>query len=319
MSNVHTCIPNSAILESLQNLGVKTASAVHELHIGLPTEFASEAELVRYKHVASFRRAVYIIEDEKTTLPTSLLISYENETYRIFINESEQRCHLCGISSHNAVNCPTIDTTNKEFIPEKSSAEPTNGQKSTTPNSPSQPQKEDNLPFEERINHARIEAASRNNTKQLPGVKDNQPPPAANSYQIEQMETSFSKPKRQHTASSTSLTQTRKKKTKANSITSTDDDDPNTDESTNINDILKPAQTTFEDTNKTPPLTFTDAVEFIKQCAKPKKAHKIIPEYTNDIAGTIDLLNQVYELIDNRNIRNRLTRIKKALSKSYSP
>jgi len=108
LSNVFTCIPNSVISDALHQLGIKTESAVHPLHIGLTAEAnsLSESELNKYKHITSFRRAVYISTEEDNPLPSSIVVNFEKETYRIFINDPELLCNVCGTPSHNAASCP---------------------------------------------------------------------------------------------------------------------------------------------------------------------------------------------------------------------
>jgi len=111
LSNVHSCIPNYIILDALREINLKTCSAIHNLHIGTSSKTFTEEELSKYKHITSFRRGVYIDDTNNTTLPNSLLINYDNENHRIFINDGELRCHICSENSHNADQCPTIENT----------------------------------------------------------------------------------------------------------------------------------------------------------------------------------------------------------------
>jgi len=106
LSNVHTCLPNSIIMDALQQANVKTVSAIHELHIGLTTDTIPDHKLQKYKHVTSFRRAVFIEENDAAPLPNSFLVHFENESFRIFVNDNDQRCHQCSELGHNAASCP---------------------------------------------------------------------------------------------------------------------------------------------------------------------------------------------------------------------
>lgn len=109
LSNVHTCIPNSLLLESLHQHNIKTTSAIFDLHIGITTNKYDQSELQKYTHISSFRRGVYISQDDTTQIPDSLLINFENETHRIFIHDAEIRCHLCHNIGHNSSLCPETD------------------------------------------------------------------------------------------------------------------------------------------------------------------------------------------------------------------
>lgn len=105
LSNVHSCIPNSLILEELQKHKIKTTSAIFDLHIGTSSNKYDKLELEQYTHISSFRRGVYIDCSDETKIPDSLLIFFEGELYRIFVNENELRCHICKQNGHNAAQC----------------------------------------------------------------------------------------------------------------------------------------------------------------------------------------------------------------------
>ena len=110
LSNVHPCVPNTLILKGLRNHNIKTTSSIHNLHVGLPSSTLSPKELASYSHIASFRRGVYVEDNSNTIIPDSLLITFENESYRIFINDKENNsyCDLCEMPDHVASVCPTV-------------------------------------------------------------------------------------------------------------------------------------------------------------------------------------------------------------------
>ncbi|XKL66350.1 hypothetical protein PGB90_009770 [Kerria lacca] len=105
LSNIHTCIPNSVILDALQRNQSKPTSSIFELHISVASYKFDKSELEKYAHVTSFRRGVFIEFDENTIISDSLLIQYEEDSFRIFINDSELRCHLCQGIGHNSSQC----------------------------------------------------------------------------------------------------------------------------------------------------------------------------------------------------------------------
>lgn len=97
LSNVHTSIPNSILADMLKHFKIRTASGVHSLHIRLDRD--------DYKHISSFRRAVYIYDDENVAIPDNILLKYNNENHRIFLTNDELRCYICKSSGHTALSC----------------------------------------------------------------------------------------------------------------------------------------------------------------------------------------------------------------------
>lgn len=97
-SNVHLCIPDSAILEELGKLNVRPASTIKTLHV----RYGESKEV---SHIASFRRFMFVFDDEKLNLPDSILLNFEDENYRIFISNDDLRCFLCKSHGHISANC----------------------------------------------------------------------------------------------------------------------------------------------------------------------------------------------------------------------
>ncbi len=114
LSNVHSCIPNSVLLDELQRSGIKVISTIFELHIGTSSENYEKSELDQYTHISSFRRGVYIMDEDSIAIPNSLLFQYEGETYHVFVNDNELRCHICNNDNagHNAAQCMEEDFEN---------------------------------------------------------------------------------------------------------------------------------------------------------------------------------------------------------------
>ncbi|XKL67254.1 hypothetical protein PGB90_010674 [Kerria lacca] len=96
---------NSVILNALQSHNIKPMSSIFDLHIGISTKKYNAAELQLYSHITSFRRGICIADNIDITLPNSLLINFDNETYRIFVNDSDLCCHLCSNLGHSAAQC----------------------------------------------------------------------------------------------------------------------------------------------------------------------------------------------------------------------
>lgn len=107
ISNVCPDIPNEILENVLKNTGIKLASPVSHLRAGFQgNDFA---------HILSFRRQVYISssQDNSTELPATMLISYEDTNYRIFLSTDNMECFVCKEQGHIASNCPN----NQEILP----------------------------------------------------------------------------------------------------------------------------------------------------------------------------------------------------------
>lgn len=80
ISNVCSSIPNYVIEKHLMDSGLKLVSPITTLKAGIPGE--------EFNHIESFRRQVFVTPptDEDNALPSSLVISHEETTYRIFLS-----------------------------------------------------------------------------------------------------------------------------------------------------------------------------------------------------------------------------------------
>ena len=328
LSNVHTCIPNSKLLEALRDMNIKTTSAIHDLHIGTTSTTIPSDELIQYKHISSFRRAVYYEETINVNLPNSFLIKFDNETFRIFLNDVDSTCHICGEHSHNSSQC----TVNPQFAPAE--ADPTH---SLEPS------------FEENLEAARAIRAQQNkvgnaqpdvstfhsdmDVTQSPSkrpISESTDSITLSVSQSSNLENDRSKPKRKRKKKKSTKNATDPVNPSDNEISSSDNEHSMSDtpeESENplkplepkpeapLSEILSPAAAIFNDTTQIHPLTFQDLQEFIQQCSKTKNAPVVADDYTRDIPGLINLLNLCHGVVKDRNLKNRLTRIKNALEK----
>ncbi len=103
--------------ESSFQTSIQTTPSIFDLHIGVNSEKYNKNELDQYAYIASFRRWVYIACDEEVTIPTSILLTYEGESYRIFLNENEVRCHTCHALGHISEQCIEIEDSFINTVP----------------------------------------------------------------------------------------------------------------------------------------------------------------------------------------------------------
>lgn len=106
ISNVCPSIPHEVVEIALKNLDLKLVSPISFLRAGIPGD--------EFSHILSFRRQVYISpsQDDNTEIPTSIVISYEETNYRIFLSTDTMECFICKKSGHVANDCPN---TSQEF------------------------------------------------------------------------------------------------------------------------------------------------------------------------------------------------------------
>lgn len=98
LSNVPPCIPDYIIVDALKEI-VKMVSPISTLGAGIGLE--------EYSHVTCFRRQVYVAIDENAdNVPSSILLNFEDEDYRIFISDDRLKCFACKEVGHVAAKCP---------------------------------------------------------------------------------------------------------------------------------------------------------------------------------------------------------------------
>lgn len=103
LSNVYPTIPNQLIIDALHELGIKTVSQISHMRAGFATE--------QFSHILSFRRQIYISQDSMSKLPSSITVTIENTTFRIFINDDTVTCFQCHQTGHFSSQCTNIPNT----------------------------------------------------------------------------------------------------------------------------------------------------------------------------------------------------------------
>lgn len=100
ISNVQPCIPNSLIVQELEKLGITPASQITTVKAGI--------HMPELGHLLSFRKQVYVKQEDIHKIPSSVKIIYEDVNYLIYFSTDKMMCFQCKEEGHLAKNCPSL-------------------------------------------------------------------------------------------------------------------------------------------------------------------------------------------------------------------
>lgn len=106
ISNVCPTIPHQVIEEELAKRNIQVTTKISFIKAGI-----SEPG---FSHIMSFRRQVYIEQDDISKLPESIVIYYDNTSYRIYFSSESISCFICKQVGHIAHQCPSKPQINGE-------------------------------------------------------------------------------------------------------------------------------------------------------------------------------------------------------------
>lgn len=106
MSNVYPNIPPDVIANELVKLNISLCSPITFLNAGIQVE--------DFTHILSFRRQTFIKHEDLTKIPTSILINYEDTSYRIFLSDDSLNRYICQSQGHIASQCTNQNVSNSK-------------------------------------------------------------------------------------------------------------------------------------------------------------------------------------------------------------
>lgn len=267
LSNVSPTIPHEILKNELQKLNLNLVSPITFLKIN--------SHLPEYSHILSFRRQVFI-SSHTISLPESVIITYEDTPYRIFLSQ-DMICYNCKKHGHIASKC--TETLLPEQV-EKSSPKQTEFLTVQTIPASEKPQTPPNIP-----------------TTKEPQTKT--PPSNTGKRPVNEI---LSPPTDHPITSENDLFIKPSNNGKTKKFRS---DKPNID-------LLIPAKIVIE--NHSPQvLNFEQIVSLFDNIHGSSDAISIVKEYTDNFVGLLNLLESIYPNLTERSIKTRCTKLKKKL------
>ncbi|XP_058804786.1 uncharacterized protein LOC131671957 [Phymastichus coffea] len=285
ISNVCPIIPHDLLLNCLKERGITPVSGISHIRAGLSKPGRS--------HILSFRRQIYIKEEEVNLLPESVQLTYDNTTYWIYFSTDSMCCFVCKESGHTAKLCPSLPTT--ATTPTTSST--------TLPTVQTKPTKNDNANT----------LAPNVTTFNKPSAQKSPPPSTSSSS-----ESSFPQPATPTTVftdNATIAANTTKifkspspkklKKTSPKPVT----------DSLSVEDHLQPVLEAIKENRISISVHINVFQSVLEKNYGQSNALSIALSVTDNIEGIINTIDEVYKLINSSSFKGRLTRLKKKLSK----
>lgn len=94
-------IPHDLLMELIKKSGVTPVSQMQYIRAGLNKQGRS--------HVLSFRRQIFIKEEDISRIPPSLQVVYDNTPYWVYLSTDSTSCFLCKQTGHVAKQCPEFN------------------------------------------------------------------------------------------------------------------------------------------------------------------------------------------------------------------
>jgi hypothetical protein len=267
---------------SLGKLGLQPLSTVSFLRAGIPGE--------QFAHILSFRRQIYVEDNKDIELPSSMVITFEDTSYRIFLNHDDMCCFICKKPGHIASQCTQHAEPSMETVAQNRSTtdapiiipnpiEQTVSDSETSPESP--PVVEFNKISTKRLGDTLT-----------PSTTETSPPSPSSGDEP------FAKPTKPPT-------QNPRKRPKIDPAIVKED----------IKEQLEPLRTFFGNLTPTPTFALEKLIylfENISGCPSPLTLAR---ELTDDIPALIKILADIHPQIVSKGLKQRCTKARKKLIK----
>lgn len=285
ISNVCPSVPHTLIEAALKRIGLQLVSPLSFMRAGILGE--------EYSHILSFRRQVYVKPDDDIDLPSSLVLKFEETSYRIFLTYDNMVCFQCKQPGHIARHCPGQNIGNDEVSQTRQNL---TAEKKITDNLIALSPPTEDVDLNQTKKRAAPSTISPPNTPST----ENENPEGNSSKTCESSTSVFLKPPKPAT----------KKAKKENSSHS---------EPLQLTDVaLAPVQEVIQSEPSSFVLDFKQIIHFLENAQGTSDVLSVAQQYTTDINGLMNMLTRLHPYFPSRNLKTRCTRLRKKLSKQLS-
>lgn len=304
ISNVSSSIPHLVIESALKELGLTLMSPITTLKAGIPGD--------EYSHIESFRRQVFVapeLQDNKE-LPSSLVITHDDTTYRIFLCFDEMVCFICKKSGHIAAKC----TLNAQAETSQLDREKSPQQQAVTQEEMQQVDQTQStnagpdileLLVNKKRNFPTDSLSSEQNTLEIlePQTPDENvtEKPFKEPLLLKKEDKKVAKAKRVKRSTSLDKQHLKTKSSSTESLASTGDE-----LYTQMEEIIEGNQDEF-------PLSYDNFRSFLDNAHGNSNPTAELLKFTEDIMGVINMMKELHAQLNSQSMKNRLTRLRKKL------
>lgn len=296
LSNVCPSIPHFLLEDEIRKLGFKTASPLSFLKAGLSGE--------EYAHILSFRRQIYVLPDDDLQLPSSIVVQFEETSYRIFLAFDTLICFNCKAKGHIAKQC-TETQQQRPTVPDSQAVTTLQDKHTTNIHLPAINPGNKNLAPVSGPSENFIDLLSANTSqyelKESSALKRPSTPSATSSID-HCLETPISEQEFKIPNANSSKIINHKKLKKSDSL-----------ESVPINEIMAPVEKVLSESPKTLLLGFQQISSFLENAKGCKDPLSLARTYTEDIPALLATLHEIYPHFTHRHMKARCTKIQKKI------
>ena len=280
ISNVQPCIPTSLITEELNKLNVFPISRISTMKAGIQSSALS--------HLLSFRKQMYVRPEDVCKIPAHMRITHESVNFWIYFSSEKMTCFKCKEEGHLAKYCKNLETTISQNIPE---TQVQGNTPEVTTDSTSFPKNNDNQDIEEKDASTTMITTG--------GFKR----PYCSSTSTSSIRENDED--RANLKSNNSKIKQAKKKIKENAEYITD-----------YVKQLEPVRNYLESNVDKYPLSYDQFRKFLVNTRGKSNVIETARSYTSDLRALIGMLADTYVHLNERNIKNRITRIRNILQEN---
>ena len=292
ISNISPVVPNEIITDALKKIGIIPVSQIIYIRAGLHKPGRS--------HIISYRRQMYIKQEDEKILPESVQINYDNVNYWIYMSTDTTNCFVCKQSGHVAKLCPqaqeislasqtsTFHTqTNTEenlhtYTQDGNSINISTAVKRPPPSSTTSEATQESI----QLNSANIENI------------ENKPSTVKNAMTKNKDTNDFKKPKN------------KKRRTNSNTI---QNEQITNDKLKDLENSLSSIKQAIEDATCKYGLTYDSFKEFLEKSWGQNNVIAIATNISPDFNNLIYTMDEVYDKVKEKSLKSRFTRLKKKM------